>query len=192
MRMRPVPAVSRRIGVHTDGQGKNGAILLSRCGSTLDVRNRRVPANTLRGDVQNACSHTPRAARSMTGCGWRPYDEWRSLGGFIFSQGCAQGELLALQWGDVFCWSHVPDAPDFLGHANITTTSRYLRSTTLRLERALGLLERAEGEKSRLRRNGVRPVPEKVPHRCHTPPMRNPTRMLRPSPNWLIRLKMCW
>jgi len=33
------------------------------------------------------------------------------------------------------------DVRDFLGHANITTTSRYLRSTTLRLERALLLLE---------------------------------------------------
>ena len=29
------------------------------------------------------------------------------------------------------------DVRDFLGHTNITTTSRYLRSTTLRLERAL-------------------------------------------------------
>jgi len=33
------------------------------------------------------------------------------------------------------------DVRDFLGHTNITTTSRYLRSTTLRLERALSLLE---------------------------------------------------
>jgi len=36
------------------------------------------------------------------------------------------------------------DVRDFLGHANITTTSRYLRSTTLRLERALTLLEEHE------------------------------------------------
>jgi hypothetical protein len=36
------------------------------------------------------------------------------------------------------------DVRDFLGHANITTTSRYLRSTPLRLERALSLLEAAE------------------------------------------------
>jgi hypothetical protein len=36
------------------------------------------------------------------------------------------------------------DVRDFLGHANITTTSRYLRSTTLRLERALTLLEERE------------------------------------------------
>ena len=45
------------------------------------------------------------------------------------------------------------DVRDFLGHANITTTSRYLRSTTLRLERALTLLEeheqRPHGQKSR-------------------------------------------
>lgn len=33
------------------------------------------------------------------------------------------------------------DVRDFLGHANITTTSRYLRSTPLRLERALATLE---------------------------------------------------
>jgi len=38
------------------------------------------------------------------------------------------------------------DVRDFLGHANITTTSRYLRSTTLRLERALSLLEQTECE----------------------------------------------
>jgi Phage integrase family len=44
------------------------------------------------------------------------------------------------------------DLRDFLGHANITTTSRHLRSTTLLLERALGLLERAEQEKT----NGAR------------------------------------
>jgi integrase len=33
------------------------------------------------------------------------------------------------------------DVRDFLGHANITTTSRYLKSTPLRLERALAKLE---------------------------------------------------
>ena len=33
------------------------------------------------------------------------------------------------------------DVRDFLGHSNITTTSRYLRSTTLSLERAVALLE---------------------------------------------------
>ena len=33
------------------------------------------------------------------------------------------------------------DVRDFLGHANITTTSRYLRSTPLRLERALSKME---------------------------------------------------
>jgi Phage integrase family len=40
------------------------------------------------------------------------------------------------------------DVRDFLGHANITTTSRYLRSTTLRLERALTLLEEHEGHQA--------------------------------------------
>ena len=33
------------------------------------------------------------------------------------------------------------DVRDFLGHANITTTSRYLKSTSLRLERALADME---------------------------------------------------
>jgi hypothetical protein len=33
------------------------------------------------------------------------------------------------------------DVRDFLGHANITTTSRYLRSTPVRLERALAKLD---------------------------------------------------
>ena len=33
------------------------------------------------------------------------------------------------------------DVRDFLGHANITTTSRYLASTPLRLEKALANLE---------------------------------------------------
>jgi integrase len=34
------------------------------------------------------------------------------------------------------------DVRDFLGHANITTTSRYLKSTPLRLEKALANMER--------------------------------------------------
>jgi hypothetical protein len=40
------------------------------------------------------------------------------------------------------------DVRDFLGHTNITTTPRYLRSTTLRLERALTLLERHEEQQA--------------------------------------------
>ena len=43
------------------------------------------------------------------------------------------------------------DIRDFLGHANITTTSRYLRSTTLRLQQALTLLERQEEQRTRKR-----------------------------------------
>jgi integrase len=46
------------------------------------------------------------------------------------------------------------DVRDFLGHANITTTSRYRKSTPLRLERALNLLERADA------RTGATPVPQ--------------------------------
>jgi integrase len=37
------------------------------------------------------------------------------------------------------------DVQMFLGHAAITTTSRYLRSTPTRLERALNRMEQAEG-----------------------------------------------
>jgi hypothetical protein len=33
------------------------------------------------------------------------------------------------------------DVMEYLGHANITTTSRYLKSTPLRLERALAKME---------------------------------------------------
>jgi site-specific recombinase XerC len=40
--------------------------------------------------------------------------------------------------------AELQDVRDFLGHANITTTSRYLPSTTLRLGRALTLLEQHE------------------------------------------------
>ena len=56
---------------------------------------------------------------------------------------------------------------DFLGHANITTTSRYLRSTTLRLERALSLLElkqdvREARKENRKGNHGTSATP--VPH----------------------------
>jgi integrase len=39
------------------------------------------------------------------------------------------------------------DVSDFLGHSNISTTSRYLRSSPLRLERALERLESAIDER---------------------------------------------
>lgn len=51
------------------------------------------------------------------------------------------------------------DVRDFLGHANITTTSRYLRSTPLRLERALSLFEADE----------ARRFPTRFPHRAGPP-----------------------
>ena len=62
------------------------------------------------------------------------------------------------------------DVRDFLGHANITTTSRYLRSTTLRLERALSLLEQHEERQANDSDQdaGQEAIPEKVPHWCHT------------------------
>jgi integrase len=40
------------------------------------------------------------------------------------------------------------DVRDFLGQANITTTSRYLRSTPLRLERALAVMDAAFAQDS--------------------------------------------
>jgi hypothetical protein len=40
---------------------------------------------------------------------------------------------------------------DFLGHTNLTTTSRYLRSTALRLERALRVLEESQAASERTR-----------------------------------------
>ena len=43
---------------------------------------------------------------------------------------------------DVSCSSaDLHDVRDFLGHANITTTSRYLRSTPVRLAQALERME---------------------------------------------------
>jgi integrase len=61
------------------------------------------------------------------------------------------------------------DVRDFLGHSNITTTSRYLRSTTLRLERALSLLEQhglpeAGANNGSQDSNGSRKSATLVPH----------------------------
>ena len=58
------------------------------------------------------------------------------------------------------------DVRDFLGHANITTTSRYLRSTTLRLERALTLLERHDAGTN----HGAQEPPQnqRSSEKCHT------------------------
>ena len=41
------------------------------------------------------------------------------------------------------------DVRDVLGHTNLTTTSRYLRSTAMRLERALRLLEESQAASER-------------------------------------------
>jgi integrase len=79
---------------------------------------------------------------------------WRSA--------CERAEIVGLHFHDLrrefACRllesrAELHDVRDFLGHANITTTSRYLRSTALRLERALRLLEDAEF------RTGATPVP---------------------------------
>ena len=58
------------------------------------------------------------------------------------------------------------DVRDFLGHANITTTSRYLASTPLRLEQALANLEAGNGRTSVAQRGdsddeeASQPIPE--------------------------------
>lgn len=59
------------------------------------------------------------------------------------STGCRPGGLLSLQWKQIQ-FDATGQARAFLLPANITTMSRYLRSTPLRLERALSLLEAAE------------------------------------------------
>ena len=88
--------------------------------------------------------------------------------------------------GDILCTLRVRrllesraelhDVRDFLGHASIATTSRYLRSTSLRLERALTLMERGHI------RTGATPVPHEASDTGSSP--RDETRKL------MICLKM--
>jgi hypothetical protein len=87
--------------------------------------------------------------------------EWR--------RACARAGLVDLHFHDLrrefACRllesrAELHDVRDFLGHANITTTSRYLRSTPLRLARALSLLEAAE----------ARRFPTRFPHSPDQPP----------------------
>lgn len=60
------------------------------------------------------------------------------------------------------------DVRDFLGHTNLTTTSRYLRSTAMRLERALRLLEVSQAASDRtppmVREGDSRSSATPVPH----------------------------
>ncbi len=63
---------------------------------------------------------------------------------------------------------------DFLGHSNLATTSRYLRSTAMRLERALRLLEELQEVSERtppmVREGDSRSITTPVPHeRCARP-----------------------
>ena len=61
------------------------------------------------------------------------------------------------------------DVRECLGHTNITTTSRYLRSTTLRLERALTLLEQHQEQDSAIGaqqgKKDSRSIATSLPHR---------------------------
>ena len=60
------------------------------------------------------------------------------------------------------------DVRDFLGHTNLRTTSRYLRSTAMRLERALRLLEESQAASERtspmVREDDSRSSATPVPH----------------------------
>ena len=60
------------------------------------------------------------------------------------------------------------DVRDFLGHTNLTTTSRYLRSTAMRLERALRLLKESQAASERtppmVREGDSRSRATPVPH----------------------------
>ncbi len=60
------------------------------------------------------------------------------------------------------------DVGDFLGHTNLTTTSRDLRSTAMRLERALRLLEESQTASERtppmVREGDSRSSATPVPH----------------------------
>ena len=47
------------------------------------------------------------------------------------------------------------DVRDFLGHTNLSTTSRYLRSTGMRQERALRLLEELQAASERYAAHGA-------------------------------------
>ena len=88
---------------------------------------------------------------------------------------CAKAEIADLHFHDLrrefACRllesrAELHDVRDFLGHANITTTSRYLRSSTLRLERALSLLEgrRHLDEAGQTKSDDSRTGATRVPH----------------------------
>jgi integrase len=73
------------------------------------------------GSIKTAWRATCRRARIR---GLHFHDLRREFGSRLLESGAAQH-----------------DVRDFLGHANITTTSRYLKSTPLRLERALAAMD---------------------------------------------------
>ena len=84
------------------------------------------------------------------------------------------------------------DVRDFLGHTNLTTTSRYLRSTAMRLERALRLLEESQEASERtppmVREDESAPVPQQ----CHTARLGRTTSMRRSTPKHLTGLQLEW
>jgi hypothetical protein len=84
------------------------------------------------------------------------------------------------------------DVRDFLGHTNLTTTARYLRSTAMRLERALRLLEDSQVASERtppmVREGDVAPVP----HQCHTARSMRTTSMARSTRKPLMRFQLDW
>ena len=84
------------------------------------------------------------------------------------------------------------DVRDFLEHANLTTTSRYLRSTALRLERALRLLEHAQARRGVRHSLSARGMFVPVPHRYHKVRVRRTTSITRSTRKPLRRWNLKW
>ena len=76
---------------------------------------------------------------------WRADGEQAGSGGFVEADLVAS-DLSRRRIELVESSAGLHDVRDFLGHANITTTSRYLRSSPVRLAQALERMEAAAGE----------------------------------------------
>ena len=76
---------------------------------------------------------------------WRADGEQAGSGGFVEADLVAS-DLSRRRIELVESSADLHDVRDFLGHANITTTSRYLRSSPVRLAQALERMEASAGE----------------------------------------------
>ena len=77
--------------------------------------------------------------------GWRADGEQAGSGGFVEAD-LVTSDLSRRRIELVESSADLHDVGDFLGHANITTTSRYLRSAPVRLAQALERMEATAGE----------------------------------------------